>query len=168
PSPRSTQYFEIIGSRSIVHDGWKATTDHVGAQITVERERVAGSHDFATDRWSLFHLDTDFSEAHDLADRHPERVAEMERLWWHEAGRNQVLPLDDSLIGRAVAMVPRPHPAVHRTVYRPGGGAIAEDFLPPMGAGFTLTAAVEVPAGGGAGILCALGDWSNGWAWYVL
>src|SRR5690606_19921343 len=74
PSPRSTQYFEIIGSRSIVHDGWKATTDHVGAQITVERERVAGSHDFATDRWSLFHLDTDFSEAHDLADRHPERV----------------------------------------------------------------------------------------------
>ena len=50
PSPRTTQYFEIIGSRSIVHDGWKATTDHIGAQISVERERVPGSHDFATDR----------------------------------------------------------------------------------------------------------------------
>lgn len=168
PSPRSTQYFEIIGSRAIVHDGWKATTDHIGAQISVERARVPGSHDFATDRWSLYHLDDDFSEAHDLADQHPARVADMERLWWHEAGRNQVLPLDDSLIGRAVAMTPRPYPPAARTVYHPGGGGIAEDFLPPLAGGFTLTAAVEVPDGGGEGVICALGDWSNGWAWYLL
>ena len=168
PSPRTTQYFEIIGSRSIVHDGWKATTDHIGAQISVERERVPGSHDFATDRWSLFDLTADFAEAHDLADAHPDRVAEMERLWWHEAGRNQVLPLDDSLIGRAVAMEPRPFMPVARTVYRPGGGGIAEDFLPPLGGGFTLTAVVDVPDGGAEGVVCALGDWSNGWAWYLL
>jgi arylsulfatase len=167
-SPRSTQYFEIIGSRAIVHDGWKATTDHIGAQISVERERVPGSHDFATDRWSLFDLDADFAEAHDLADEHPEQVTEMERLWWHEAGRNQVLPLDDSLVGRAVAMEPRPFAALARTVYRPGGGGIAEDFLPPLNGGFSLSAAVEVPDGGGEGVVCALGDWSNGWAWYLL
>jgi arylsulfatase len=167
-APRATQYFEIIGSRSIVHDGWKATTDHVGAQISVERDNVPGSHDFATDHWALFDLAHDFAEAHDVAAEHPERVAQLERLWWHEAGHNQVLPLDDSLIGRAVAMEPRPWPAPRRAVYRPGGGGIAEDFLPPMGGGFRVSAEVEVPAGGGEGILCALGDWNNGWAWYLL
>ncbi|MGH9026664.1 MAG: arylsulfatase, partial [Acidimicrobiia bacterium] len=73
PEPRSTQYFEMIGSRAIYHEGWKATTDHVGNQITVERDRMGGHHDFDADRWSLFDLTTDFSEAHDVADEHPER-----------------------------------------------------------------------------------------------
>jgi arylsulfatase A-like enzyme len=168
PDPRTTQYFEIIGSRSIVHDGWKATTDHVGNQISVERDLVPGSHEFAGDRWALFDLSTDFAEAHDRADEHPDRVAALEALWWHEAGRNQVLPLDDSLVGRAVAMERHPHPPGTRRVYRPGGGGVAEDFLPAMGGGFRLVADVEVPEGGGAGVVCALGDWSNGWAWYVV
>jgi arylsulfatase len=161
----------MAGSRSIVHDGWKATTDHVGRQISVERERLGGSHDLDADRWSLFELSSDFAEAVDVADEHPERVAELEALWWHEAGRNQVLPLDDSLIGRAVALEPSPNLPRHRTVYRPGGGGIAEDLLPPMGGGFRLTAHVAVPTTDGAepsGVICALGDWNNGWALYVL
>jgi arylsulfatase A-like enzyme len=171
-SPRQTQYFEIAGSRSMVHAGWKATTDHIGQQLSVERELVPGSHDFATDRWALFDLSSDFAEALDVADQHPERVAELEELWWHEAGRNQVLPLDDSLIGRAVALEPSPNPPRHRSVYRPGGGGIAEDLLPPMGGGFELTAHLHVPAPDGpgpcAGVVCALGDWNNGWALYVV
>ena len=67
PSPRTTQYFELLGSRSIVHDGWKATTDHVSQGVVDEERLLEGSRDFATDRWQLFRLDDDFSEARDVA-----------------------------------------------------------------------------------------------------
>ena len=164
---RDTQYFEMLGSRSIFHAGWKATTDHVGKQMTVERELIEGSHTFDDDVWFLFRLDDDFSEATDLSAEHPDVLQRLQELWWAEAGRNQVLPLDDTFIGRAVAMEPSPNGPRHRTTYRPGGGGVAEDFLPPMGAGFHLTASIVVPHGGAQGVLCALGDWSNGWAWYV-
>jgi arylsulfatase A-like enzyme len=168
PSPRATQYFEMIGSRAIYHDGWKATTDHVGHQITVERELLEGSLDFETDRWQLFDLRHDFSEAHDLAADHPERVRQLEQLWWAEAGRNYVLPIDDTFIGRAIALVPSPWGPRSRGVYRPGGGAVAEDTLPPLGAGFRLVARVEIPRVGADGIVVALGDWNNGFAVYLL
>ena len=51
----------MLGSRAIYSDGWKATTDHVGSQLSIEREMLEGSHDFDTDHWALFHLDEDFS-----------------------------------------------------------------------------------------------------------
>ncbi len=164
PSARSTQYFEMLGSRAIFHDGWKAVTDHIGKQLTVERELLEGSLDFGTDTWSLFHLDADFAEADDLAAQEPERLTEMMELWWAEAGRFGVLPLDDSFIGRAVALEPRPYMPAHRTRYLAGGGAISEDALPPLGAGFLLRATVDTVA---PGALCALGDWNNGFALYV-
>jgi arylsulfatase len=176
PDARATQYFEMLGSRAIYHDGWKATTDHIGKQLTVEQEALVGSHDFADDHWALFDLRNDFSEATDVADEHPDRVARMEALWWAEAGRNQVLPMEDSFLGRAVAIEPSPNLPRHRTTFRPGAGGIAEDLLPPMGAGFVLRADVTVGPDAGPeahgreahGIVCALGDWVNGWAWYLL
>lgn len=166
PAPRRTQYFELLGSRAIYHDGWKATTDHVGAQLTVERELIPGSHDFDRDRWALFDLRRDFSEAVDLADAEPERVAELERRWWQEATRNRVLPLDDSFVGRAVAMQPPVYPVRPVATYRPGGGPVAEDLLPPMAMGFHLAASLSVDDAA-EGVICALGDWSNGWALFL-
>lgn len=167
-SSRETQYFEMVGSRALYHDGWKITTDHVGKQLSIETELLEGSHDFDTDHWSLFRLDEDFSEANDVSSEHPEVARRLVELWWLEAGRNQVLPLDDSLIGRAIAIEPPPVMPRFRNVYLPGGGPVAEDALPPLGAGFRLFAEVEVPADGGTGIVCALGDWNNGWAFYLL
>ena len=166
-APRRTQYFEMLGSRAIYHDGWKATTDHVGAQLSVERAQVPGSHDFDGDQWALFDLGSDFAEAHDVAAQHPERLRAMTELWWAEAGRNQVLPLLDSFFGRAAALEPSPWGPRWRAVLRPGGGPVSEDALPPLAGGFRLSADIEVETGA-AGIVCALGDWSNGWALYVL
>ncbi len=165
---RITQYFEMLGSRAIFHDGWKATTDHVGRQLTVEWEALPGSHDFADDHWALFDLEHDFSESEDVAEQHPELVRKLEGLWWAEAGRNQVLPLEDEMIGRFRALIQNPWGPVLRGEYLPGGGSIAEDSLPPLGAGFDLFVDVELHAAGASGILTALGDRNNGWATYLL
>jgi arylsulfatase A-like enzyme len=166
PSPRSNQYFEIIASRSIYLDGWKATTDHVSRGVLAEEELLEGSRELAGDHWALYHLDEDFSEAHDRSADEPERVRQLADRWWFEAGRNQVLPLEDSLTGRFIAMEPGPPPKAAYT-YRPGGSPVAEDVGPSLSGGFRIAADVEVPAGGGEGVLCAQGDWTNGWAFYV-
>jgi arylsulfatase A-like enzyme len=168
PAPRSTQYFEMLGSRSIYHAGWKATTDHVGAQLSVERERVAGSHDFDRDHWALFRLDDDPAEARDLSGEEPDRARRLVELWWIEAGRNQVLPLEDGFISRASALEPSRWQFRARAELVPGGGPVSETMLPPMMGGFRLSADIEVGSAGAHGVVVALGDWHNGWALYVL
>jgi arylsulfatase A-like enzyme len=166
PSPRETQYFEMLGSRAIFHQGWKATTDHVGGQLAVERDNIEGSREFETDNWLLFDLAHDFSEACDASAAEPDRLQRMIDRWWQEAERNHVLPLDDSFIGRAVAMYRPAYGPRHRTVFKPGGGPVSEDVLPPLGMGYVVTARVDVPDHAD-GIVFALGNWTNGCALYL-
>ncbi|HEU5037858.1 MAG TPA: arylsulfatase [Nocardioides sp.] len=163
---RLVQYFEMMGSRGIYHDGWKAVTDHVANQFG-ERDHLVGSFDFDTDRWSLFRLEEDFSEARDVADEHPDIVRRLEALWWAEAGRNQVLPLFEFPASMA-HMHPGEFPRPESATYRPGGGPVQEGQLPAALGGFTLTAYVEVPDGGAEGVVTALGDRHGGWAFYLL
>ena len=81
PNPRDTQYFELWGSRGIWHNGWKAIGIHTPGA------------DFDTDRWELYHVETDFSESVNLASRYPEKLDELKKLWWSEAAKNGALPL---------------------------------------------------------------------------
>ena len=112
PTPATTQYFEMLGSRSIVHDGWKATTDHVSQGVVDEERLLEGSRDFDDRPVALFDLDDDFSEAHDVADAAPRRRAARSTLWWNdEAERNHVFPLVDSLVTRVVGVHPSRVPA---------------------------------------------------------
>lgn len=164
--PRTTQYFEMLGSRAIVHGRWKATTDHI-SQGVPDEDLLTGSRDFADDRWSLFDLDADFSEAHDLADAHPAVVRELDERWWAEAGRYDVLPLDDTLTGRVVAMEPSPHPPRAHFVVLPGS-RIVEAALPSAAGGFVAEVHVEPTPDRPEGVLCAQGDWNNGWALFAL
>ena len=165
PSPRSTQYFEMLGSRSIVHGGWKATTDHVSKGVADEEKLLVGSRDFATDRWALFRLD-DFSEAEDVSAEHPDVVHELTEVWTAEAERNHVLPMSDALTSRLEAVIPPAYPPGPRAVFRPGP-PVCDEALPFLGAGFRIEIDVEVTAGDAEGILCALGDWNGGFAIFV-
>lgn len=165
PAPRSTQYFEVVGSRSIIADGWKATTDHVGEGVMDEEALLDGSRDFSSDRWSLFRAD-DFSEAHDSSADHPEVVARLTDLWAAEAARYDVLPLSDSLVSRAAEMVWPEFPPGQRVVLRPSGGPIADEALPLLYS--RLIADVDVPSAGADGVLFAIGNWTGGLAAFVI
>ena len=166
PEHRALQYFEMAGSRGLYFDGWKAVTDHVANQFD-ERSHIIGSHDFDTDRWSLFRLTDDFSEAHDLADELPDTVRLLEELWWAEAGRNQVLPLFEFPTSMA-HMHPGEFPRPSRGFYGPDGGPIIESHLPALMGGFELRAHVDIPEGGAEGMIAAIGDSHGGWAVYLL
>lgn len=93
PTEKKTQYYEMLGSRGIWHEGWKAVAEH---------GPTSGMSGFDRDTWQLFHTDVDRAEAHDLAADHPDKVEELKALWLEEAKRNSVLPLNDlQIIGNA-------------------------------------------------------------------
>jgi arylsulfatase len=172
PDPRTSQYFECWGSRAMYHEGWKAVTDHVNQLTANERELLTGSDDFATDRWALFDTTTDFTESNDLADAHPDKLAELIALWNREAERNQVLPLDDSAINR--------YPALHlpwiefqEAHHLSPGDKVHESAGPIMWGGFGVTTSFGDGLTGTdlapdrTSIICEQGDWISGWALYL-
>ncbi len=169
PEHRGLQYFEMMGSRGIYADGWKAVTDYVPNQFG-ERETLSGSFDFASDHWSLFRPTDDFSEAVDVSAEHPDVIRRLEELWWAEAGRNQVLPLFEFPASMA-HMHPGAYPQPASATYTPGGGPIQESQLPSTLGGFDLTADIVVPEANphrAEDILAAIGDAHGGWGCYLL
>ncbi len=158
-----TQYFEMMGSRSIYHEGWKATTDHISTGVLDEEELAVGSRDFAEDRWELFDLSADFSEATDRAGDEPERLRTLADLWDAEAVRNNVLPISDGLVDRFAGFIPPAWPAGSSRIFRPGGGPVADESVPLLWGGFRMTAAVDTGPGTDDGVIFALGDWFGGY-----
>ncbi|MEM7139812.1 MAG: arylsulfatase [Actinomycetota bacterium] len=164
---RTTQYYECWGSRAMYHDGWKVVTDHVNQLNPYERERMEGSDDFRTDHWALFHSDDDFVEANDLSETHPEKRDELVQMWWTEAGRNDVLPIDDAVVNRFPFMH-APYLGYRRRYDLRGGERISNYSGPMLGGGFTAAASLAEPLGSHEGAICEQGDWIAGWSWVVL
>lgn len=165
--PRTQQYYECWGSRAIYKDGWKAVTNHVNQLTSAERDNIEGSASFADDEWQLFDTSTDFSECHDLADEHPDKVAELVALWYEEAERNQVLPIDDSRDNR-VAQLHLPWLAYQSSFHLLRGDKLHESHGPVLAFGFRMVAWFdEVLPVGLSGVLAEQGDWISGWAWYL-
>jgi len=164
--PRETQYFEMLGSRSIVHQGWKATTDHISVGVIDEEEAAIGSRVFDDDHWAVFDLRTDFSESTDVAAEHPDVARRLQERWLAEAGRNQVLPVDDTFVNRMGALVPPAWPPGTDRTFRPGGGPVFDESVPMLWGGFRITAIADV-VDEPDGVLVAMGDWNGGYALFV-
>jgi arylsulfatase len=157
PAPRAIQYFEQMGHRGLWADGWKITTYHEQGQPLDD------------DEWGLYHLDADFSECHDVAAEHPDKLRELIDAWWVEAGQHGVLPLDDRTI-ELFGGPPLPATVHARRdyTYYPPLAHIPADACPPLGGrSWTVTATVEVPDGKAEGVLYARGGHNVGHSFFV-
>ncbi len=160
PAPKTTQYFEMFGHRAIYHDGWKAVCYHEPGA------------DYDSEPWELYDAVADVSEAHDLAATHPERLAALVELWWQEAARNDVLPLDDrrgpQLFGAAQRRGSGPR---RRTfVLHPPLSRWSADVAPPTGnRSFRIEADLEPAADGrpANGVVVNRGSANGGYVLYV-
>lgn len=168
PELRTTQYYEMWGSRAIYHEGWKAVTDHVNQQHRGERELTDGSSDFHADRWLLFDTGKDFSENRDLAEEQPEKLRELLEVWSREAEANGVFPLADDILDRMAHIDQRWIAGNTRWEFR-AGDRLHEDAGPLLvGTDWALAADVEpFSPSDHRGVLCEQGDWTNGWGWFV-
>jgi arylsulfatase len=165
---RHTQYFEMLGSRSIFHDGWKATTNHISSGVLDEEELAIGSRRFDEDRWELFNLTEDFSEALDRAGDEPARLRQLTELWANEAERNQVLPISDGMLDRFAGFIPPQWPPGPAQTYYPGGGPVHDESVPLLWGGFTMTSEIDSLGAHTDGVICAMGDRFGGYALYVV
>ncbi len=160
PSARRTQFYSMLGSRAIWHDGWKAVTTH---------PTIAGWSHFNDDTWELYHTDVDRSELHDLAAEQPDKLREMVNLWFAEAGANGAFPLDDR---SAVEIVNTPRPRVasprERYIYYPDVADVPEaQAVNIRNRSFTIGAQVDIPGPGAEGVIFAHGARFGGHALYV-
>jgi arylsulfatase len=151
------------------HEGWKIVTNHVSRLTRAERELITGSHDFRTDEWALFHVSEDFGEMHDLSAVHPGLMEELVNLWWVEAGRNHVLPLNDGDMQASMGKLNLPYQSVRSRYELAAGDSLHDSAGPALGDGFTMLVELQRPLHDeDVGVIVEQGDWTNGWAWVLL
>ena len=168
-----TQYFEMFGHRAIDHDGWRAVCPWPGPSFT-EAGKPFGAPisaetlvDLDAKHWELYHVSEDPSENHNLAETHRDKLIEMIAMWYVEAGKYDVLPLDGSALERL--MVERPQIAETRTsyTYRPGTQTVPFFGAPRLlNRPHSFTADVEIEDGS-KGVLLCQGTAVGGWSFYV-
>jgi arylsulfatase A-like enzyme len=173
-SRRKTQYFEMLGHRSIYKDGWRAVCPWPGPSF-VEAGMPFGEAISAetlsrldATGWELYHVDEDFAENHDVAEQHRDRLIELIGTWYVEAGKYDVLPIDGSGLARMVAEKPLVAPPRDRYTYRSGTQSIPF-FAGPrvLNRPHSITAKVEIPAGGAEGVLLCQGTAAGGYSLYL-
>src|SRR5262249_7683914 len=149
------QYFEMFGHRGLWHAGWKAVAYHPPGTP------------YEDDKWELFCLDEDFSETGDLAAQHPEKLAALVKLWWQEAEKHNVLPLDSRLGPRSSENASRFHGGRKRYVFHAGMGHLPTEVAPDVRSRSYLIEAHAHVGDACAGVLISHGDAASGYSLYV-
>lgn len=173
-SRRHTQYFEMMGHRSIYHDGWRAVCPWPGPSFT-EAGAFFGTPipaakltELDAKAWELYHIDQDWTETHNLAEEHRDKLIELIGTWYVEAGKFNVMPVDGRGVQRFLEA--RPQLTVDRdsfTFYR-GTQAVPPNAGPQiLNRTHTITAQVEIPKGGAEGALISFGGTDGGFSFYI-
>ncbi|WP_218916473.1 sulfatase/phosphatase domain-containing protein [Rubinisphaera brasiliensis] len=165
PSRRTTQYFEIGGTRAIYDNGWVAATSHGLTPWSNKRSKFT----FEDDEWELYNITQDFTEHDNLAEQFPEKLAELKKKFMAEARKRQVLPLNDqnaALFNGKVAGRPSgPVEGLKKLTYYSGMTRLPEGSAPDLkNRSYSLTAEIEVPENGANGVLITQGGLFSGWA----
>lgn len=173
-SRHRTQYFEMFGHRSIYHDGWRAVCPWPGTSF-VESGREFGTplsaeelRKLDADGWELYHVAEDVSETKNVAKQHRDKLIELITLWYTEAGKYNVLPLD----GRGQQRFAEHRPELTRDrrqyMFIPGLQGVPENVAPKvLNKPHSITADVDIPKGGAEGVLASHGSVQGGYAFYV-
>jgi hypothetical protein len=162
-----TQYSEMFGSRAIYHKGWKAVTFHPVGPLYDDQDPNAS---FDDDVWELYDVRTDLSETVDLAGQHPDLLNELVELWWDEAERNQVLPLDNRVLWALVNPKPDHRRPRQRFRYFQGGAQVPESAAVNVrNRSHALIVDIGIPDPGNTdGVLLALGSALGGFSLHIL
>ena len=163
PSRRTTQYFEMLGNQGIYHDGWMASAIR-GVPWLSENE----PGDLLNMPWELYHVDGDFSQANNIARENPEKLDEMVKLFFGEAARYNVLPLDDRKTER-LNVENRPSLTQGRFTFTyPNLLRLPEGAAPDLKhKSHTITAKVTIPTTGAEGMLLTQGGRFAGFGLFV-
>jgi len=164
-SRRLIQYFEMFGNRGIYHDGWMASTRH--GRLPWQTLGFA-TGDFDGDKWELYHVAEDFSQADDLAAKHPRKVKELQGLFLKEAKKYNVLPLDDRFAERVLEARKTMGQARKSFTYYPGTTRVNCELAPDIfNKSYSITAEVENPDGKAEGVLVTQGGKFGGYGLFV-
>jgi arylsulfatase A-like enzyme len=173
-SKHHTQYFEMLGHRSLYHDGWRAVCPWPGPSFTeagvgfgqpIPAERLT---ELDATGWELYHVAEDFAETTDLAAEHRDRLIALIGMWYAEAGKYGVLPVDGSGVDRILAEKPLVALPRDRYVYRPDTQSIPFSAGPRvLNRPHSITADVVLPEGGAEGVLLCQGTAAGGYSLFV-
>ncbi len=173
PSRRTTQYFEMLGHRSLYHDGWRAVCPWPGASFAESRHRFGDVitadmlSELDTTGWELYHVAEDYAETVNLAEREPSRLMSMIGMWYTEAGKYNVLPIDSRATARIADERPQIAQSRDRYVLYPGTQSIPAGAAPRiLNRPYSINAEVDA-ADGAEGVLISMGGNDGGIAFYV-